>query len=347
MDMKPTGKSRLKPLLASIAMVVVGLVMIFAAWKLTHGPLPPPPPPPVEYGPKRKAFFEKEIAPLIAAEDDGNRVAIARAEARLDEVFASYRRHVPEFADALTQWGTKFQITKAMVKDKFKGTDEAGKIPTQLFADKVVSDQKLTADIANIVNGLKADFDANRDVMLSEATNRLTTADFPVPGLNTPNSQLRTAFNEELKTILEKRGWQLPIVTALSFAGSGLTTWGVERIVQQVITMLAAQMAAEAGEAGGATAVGGVGGGAAGTAAEPGGGTAIGIVAGLVVGAVVDVWMERGFKEKITAECNQFLEKMHSTVWSDSKEGLQFRFNEAVESVRDCHAATLQKIITG
>ena len=79
MNMKSTGKSRLKPLLASIAMVVVGLVMIFAAWKLTHGPLPPPPPPPVEYGPKRKAFFEKEIAPLIAAEDDGNRVAIARA----------------------------------------------------------------------------------------------------------------------------------------------------------------------------------------------------------------------------------------------------------------------------
>ncbi len=234
-----------------------------------------------------------------------------------------------------------------MVKDKFQGTDEAGEIPKQLFADKVVSDQKLTADIANIVDGLKADFDANRDVMLSEATNRLTTADLPVPGLTMPNSQLRTAFDEELKTILEKRGRQLPIVTVLSFGGSGLATWGVERIVQQVITMLAAQMAAEAGEAGGATAAGGVGGGAAGTAAEPGGGTAIGIVAGLVVGAVVDVWMERGFKEKITAECNTVLEKMHSMLWSDSKEGLQFRFSEAVESVRDCHAATLKKIITG
>ncbi len=50
--------------------------MIFAAWKLTQIGHPPPnrpaPSPALDFGPKRKAFFEKEIAPLIATENDRN-----------------------------------------------------------------------------------------------------------------------------------------------------------------------------------------------------------------------------------------------------------------------------------
>ena len=151
----------LKTLLASVAMLIVGLIMIFTAWRLTQSahrasPTLTPTPAP-DFALRRKAFFQKEIAPLIADEDARNRAAIRRAEARVNEVFAGYRGHVPEFADALTQWGTKFQITKAMVKDKLNRTDETGKIPIQLFAEKVVSDQKLIVDITKIVETLKTD----------------------------------------------------------------------------------------------------------------------------------------------------------------------------------------------
>ncbi len=54
-----------------------------------------------------------------------NRRAIERAEARLSEIFEGYSANVPHFAEALTEWGTKYRITKAMVHDWRAKTDTA------------------------------------------------------------------------------------------------------------------------------------------------------------------------------------------------------------------------------
>jgi len=188
-----TQSSSMKKTLAAIAMLAAGLGMILAAWEITrpdlHQPTSRQPSAPEQDPTKRnREFFEKEIQPLVAAEDGRNRKAIQRAERRLDAVFQGYGTNVPKFAEALTSWGTKYEITKAMVYDWRSKTDEARKIPMRLFAETVVSDQKLNADITEIVAGIQSDFEASRDRMLSEATQRLKAADFPVLGMKTPDS---------------------------------------------------------------------------------------------------------------------------------------------------------------
>lgn len=337
----------------------MGLGMVFAAWKITQSqpsrqdqPQPSAagsgtPAPAPDYTKQRKQFFKREIEPLIAAEDARNRKAIERAEARLSEIFDGYSANVPHFAEALTEWGTKYQITKAMVHDWRAKTDTARIVPARLFAEKVVSDEKLDADIHAIVAGLENDFAASRDQMLSEATQRLKTADFPVPALNAPDRRLSTVFTAELAGLLAERGKQSPAVTLLGFGGGWLAEEAVKNFVRQVIRMLAVRMGAVAAGAGGATASGAVAGGAAGTVAEPGGGTVIGLAAGVVVGMVVDWWMESRFKEKIVRESRGMLEKMRTELWSDSAGGLAFRFNQLADTSRECHGEALKTIITG
>jgi hypothetical protein len=183
--------------------------------------------------------------------------------------------------------------------------------------------------------------------MLSEATQRLKTVDFPVPVLNAPNRRLSTVFTAELAGLLAERGKQSPAVTLLSFGGGWLAEEAVKSFVRQVIRMLAVRMGAVAAGAGGATASGAVAGGAAGTVAEPGGGTVIGLAAGVVVGLVVDWWMESRFKEKIVWESREMLGRMRTELWSDSAGGLAFRFNQLADTSRECHGEALRTIIIG
>lgn len=283
---------------------------------------------------KREAFFAIEVPRLLDEEEKRNLAALNRARMQLTEVFARYEARVPEFVEKLTTWGVKYKLAKAALSDWWSETNEARSIATDIFADKVLSNQELTRDITRVVNQFISDLKANRNIMLSELTKRVETQAVPIAAGTNNLAGITTAFQEKLSVILGQRAVELPAIAALSFAGGFLAEEATRSLVTSVIRGLTARLAASAVARGGVAA----GGAAVGSVAGP-----VGIAAGLAVGLAIDVWMERRFKEKVTGECNQILRAMQVEVWQEQKR----QFELLIKTTRSIHEEALKKVILG
>jgi len=295
-----------------------------------------------------KEFFQKEVQPLIAREEQRNREALLRAKALLDVQFAMYVSRLPSFAEELTTWGMRYEITKAAITGWWSKENHVRKIATDKFSEKVLSEKELEMTVRRIVLQFQNDLHASRNQMLAEATVRLKAANFEIPSLDVSEAGLDQALDKQMKPLVEKLAVESPAVGLLAFGGSLAAEEGVRLIVIQAIRGLVASLATTAATSGGATVTGGIAGGGTGTIlGTPGVGTAIGFAVGIGLGVAFDSWMSGKFQEKVIDECGKVLETMKSELWSEPAHGFQVVFSAAVTTTSDTHSAALGKIITG
>jgi hypothetical protein len=343
-----------RKILAEILLLLVGLGMVGAAFWFSQGTarMRGQPSPDVRQQDERLAhrrleFFTAQITPLIEVETGENLMAIHRAEQRLNELFRGYCEGVPGFVEELTSWGMRYQISKTALRDWWSKTNRTAQVGTELFARRVVSDERLRSDIQTLVAQLASDFEANRNQMLIEASTRLRLADFSLPNATHLPLAVNEAFARELKPLLESRARQSPMISVLALGSSVVAEEGTRLLVTAAMRMLTASLSATAASAGGATAASAAGGATGGTVLSPGVGTAIGIAAGIVVGVAVDWWMESRFKEKVTAQCRQVLRQMQNEIWSNQRDGLKVSFELLANTARECHLEAMRRVITG
>lgn len=325
----------LKPLL----LLSLGLALIGTAYWLTG--------PSREEHRKRSEFIAREVPALLDQEEESNRQALKRAQQELRKNFQRYRAKVPDFVEELTSGGLEFKLTKASLTDWWSETNEARNIATELFSEKVVSNEGLEQDIQAVANQFVTDLTANRNGMLSELSIRVSASQLQVPTNAIGNSGAVAVFQEKLKLVLDQRATEAPVVVAISITGDRLAEEVVKRLVRDVNRSLATRLAATAIARGGAAAGGAAGGGAVGTALFPGVGTAIGVVAGLAAGFAVDKWMEGRFKEQVTKECDLILRALESEVWHAQQQGLNAKFSQMITETRAAHEAALKLTILG
>ena len=320
--------------------LIFGLILIGVAWWLTK---------PVDEKQniqrQRHEFFTVTGIQILNQEEERNRAAMERARQQLASNFARYRRGVPEFAEDLTTWGTRYKIAKAALADWWSDSNEARKVATDQFAKFVVSDQQLQRDVIATIDQFSSDLEANRNIMLNELHEKVSIAAVPCASTDLSSSNLTGACTEEVKSLLARRSADSLVVGVIATGGGFVA--GEAKIVTKLLSSMATRVATGAAARGSAVAAGAIAGGEGGTIITPGVGTAIGIVGGIVVGGAVDWWMEGRFKEKVTNECTQILNDMEESLWNDPKQGLASAFDQTVKANREAHETALRKIITG
>ena len=296
---------------------------------------------------QRQVFFASQGVEALNLEERRNREAIDRAQQHMAASFSRYHEGVPRYAAELASLGTRYKIAKAMLTDWWSNSNDARKVGTDKFAELVVSDEQLQHEVTAVIAQFASDLEANRNQMLSELQEKVSTAAVPCasPGLGSTN--FAGAFTLEAQHLLQNQAVQSPLVGALATGGGFIAGEAATQIVTRLLAAMAARIAAGAVAEGSAVAAGVVLGGEGGTIITPGVGTAVGVAAGIVLGFAVDWWAARNFEEKVTRECNGMLNDMQVSLWSDPDRGLAISFDQVVTITRQCHETALRKIITG
>jgi hypothetical protein len=308
----------------------------------------------MEHGPgkqkvkrQRREFFATNGVQLLNREEQRNREAMERARQQLAHDFARYHNGVPKFADDLTTWSTQYQIAKAALADWWSKSNEGRKVATDKFAKFVVSDLQLQTDVTGLIAQFSSDLEANRNKMLSELQEKVSTAAVPWASADLGSTNLAGAFALELRHVVKQQTVQSSLVKVLAEGGGFIAGAAATHIVTKLVTSMAIRVATWAAARGSTVSAGALTGGEGGTVLAPGVGTAVGAVGGIVVAWAVDWWMEKRFKEKVTSQCNQILDDMEKNLWNDPSQGLALSFGQAVKVSRECHEKALRTIITG
>lgn len=296
---------------------------------------------------QRQEFFASQAADLVVLDEKRNREAMNLARRRLAEHFSIHRIGVPKFAEDLTTWGTHYEISKAMLRDWWSNSNEARKVATDHFSRFIVSDEQLRRDVADVVAQFSSDLEANRNKMLSELQEKVSTAAVPCASADLGLTNLTGAFMVEVQPLLKQRAAQSLAMSVLGTGGGVGAGAATTHIVTKLVTSMATRVATWAAARGSTVAGGAVVGGQGGTVLAPGVGTAAGAVGGIIAAWAVDWWTEKKFKEKVTQECNQILDDMEKNLWNDPSQGLALSFGQAIQLTRECHEKALRKIITG
>ena len=290
---------------------------------------------------QREQFFQTQMHLLLDHERDRNSKAIASARQLLDEKFKSYSERVPKFVEELTSLSSGYQITKAMIKDAWNKSEGVSDYVIQLFGEQVVSHDKLRSDVEEVVAQFRRELEANRNWMLAEATQRLTTATFPVPASISSQDGLFREFRGGFPKFLETRAKGLPGDKAKVLAEE-VTRHLIEKAVaplqRRMIEAISARLASAI--TGGARSAGG-------TTNKNTWGTAIGAVLANIAVNAVQAWMESRFQKELIGEVNSTLDQMRASIWGTAKDGLEANLRQLIEIARKTHEQALRKVVVG
>lgn len=113
---------------------------------------------------QRRELLSRQIQNLVGTEEEANRVAILRAKSSLDDAFTLFSNRVPQFAEEITTWKSRYQITRSGLKDKIHGSHELEALASEYFEKHVASNQDISSAIDKITAQFQSDLVANRKV---------------------------------------------------------------------------------------------------------------------------------------------------------------------------------------
>ncbi|HWB06227.1 MAG TPA: hypothetical protein VG796_24605 [Verrucomicrobiales bacterium] len=268
------------------------------------------------------AFLNDDARQLLDEAQKKDTAAVQRALDSLRACFKTYAGGIDEFTDALTGWGMRSKIiyrtTVETVERKKEHSWTAGLV-REKFAEHVMSDARLEADVMEIMKQFAFDLEATRNEMLVSLETRLSAAHLPATMRELHLKGFREQTRGRIQELLGKLPGQSVTVGVGSITAGIFAEEAVRQLIRTVIAQAAARIAGSAAVSGGAAAGAVATGGAGGTAVAPGLGTAIGVTVGLVVGVAVDWWMTDKFKAKVSEQCRQFLTSTHVALITGDK----------------------------
>ena len=302
---------------------------------------------------RRTEFFETRVLADLEATDESNRLAATRCVSRIQQNFQQYRDGVAGFIDELTGLKTRFGILKRMPGGWWNEDDRVGLYVTEKFERHLFSEEKLTSDLRDALEGFREEVRANHLGLLSRTQAAIDQSDLPPIKL----ADYETFFAVVTKNINdladdEARASVTEGLVTLLISEAGSTAVGI--IAGRLIVSLGASTAASVATAGGATA-GGAAAGAAGGSIVPGAGTIVGFGLGLVAGFGIDYWMNEQTAAKLRTELLQYINSMESDLLLGSfvdtadsgttPQGVQVGVDAVCERLRDGVHQRLYEII--
>jgi len=302
---------------------------------------------------RRTEFFETRVLADLAATDESNRLAAARCVSRIQQNFQQYRDGVAGFVDELTGLKTRFGILKRMPGGWWNEDDRVALYVTEKFERHLFSEEKLTSDLRDALEGFREEVRANHLGLLSRTQAAIDQSDLPPIKL----ADYETFFAVVTKNINdladdEARASVTEGLVTLLISEAGSTAVGI--IAGRLIVSLGASTAASVATAGGAT-TGGAAAGAAGGSIVPGAGTIVGFGLGLVAGFGIDYWMNEQTAAKLRTELLQYINSMESDLLLGSfvdtadsgttPQGVQVGVDAVCERLRDGVHQRLYEII--
>jgi hypothetical protein len=260
--------------------------------------------------------------PLLDKTKEQNLQSADKAIDRLHEVFDRFRSGIPDFADDVTSWSTRFGLLKRMTKDTWNnywkaeidpGSQHVKEYMLEKFQVHIMSQGSLQNGVNSALAQFKDDVTANRNLLLREMKLALSTNDVKLD-FSTPDfDAFQRDFQEHIARSVAGLATASVENAVVSFAASSAAAIAVEQLVPQILRILASEAVSaglDAAAAGGSSmAGGGALGGAAGWLGGPAG-AAIGVGAGLALGAIVDWWLTDEFKAKLTQELTRYLNNL-------------------------------------
>jgi len=302
---------------------------------------------------RRTEFFETRVLADLEATDELNLLAAARCVSRIEQNFQRYRDGVDGFVEELTGLQARFGILKRMPGGWWNKDDRVGTYVTEKFERHLFSEEKLTSDLRDALEGFREEVRANHLALLSRTQAAIDQSDLPPIKLD----EYETFFAVVTKNINdladdEARTSVTDGLVTLFISEAGSTAVGL--IAGRLIVSLGASTAASVATAGGATA-GGAAAGAAGGSIVPGAGTVIGFGLGLIAGFGIDYWMNEQTAAKLRTELLLYINSMESDLLlgpvvdasDDSKppQGVQVGVGAVCERLRDGVHQRLYEII--
>ena len=290
--------------------LIVGLGLVFLAWKLaTRERTSPHPAQFAEY-------YRTQISPLIDSAETRQQQAVDLALARLHEHFDVFRRGVPNFTEDITGWGTRFGIVGRSISDLWTRfwSDKSKAVAVQAYTNEkfrvwVVNEGSLQRAMDDAMKSFLEATEADRNRLEGEIKLVIGRPDCPLKVSASDFEQYLKSAAVAGRGLATQAGKDSVAIGAAGVVGSAVAEEATRALTVAIITRLTASAAATTAASGSATAAGATAGGGGGSAAGPVG-TIIGIGVGLAVGVVVDLWMTEKFKEKLSAQCRTFLDEL-------------------------------------
>lgn len=343
--MSRIGTDLLRSLLLPAAIFVVSIVAWFILTR-TQTPMPPVPTPPQPEVKRKQAFHTSRIEPLILENQHANRQAVERCLARIDDVFAKYRKGIAPFSEDITSMGSRFRILTRMPADWWYDDSRIQQYVQSKFEKHIFGERQLNDDLTSALATFRDELQANRRELLASVKLAVSESDFPAWVI--PNDK---GFDEQVGEILvefsSKRAKDSVYHGIATMVASEVAVYAVSQISTRVVTSIgtsaAASTAAAGATAGGAAA--GAGGGSLGGPA----GTAIGLGVGFVVGVLVDWWMTEDFKAKLERDVNQYLTKFHDGIieGADGHPGLRDTLGQVGDDFNQAQRTTMRRALLG
>lgn len=293
------------------------------------------------------SFLHGEAKLLLDAAEQKDMAAVQRALDSLRACFKTYGEGVDGFTDALTGWGMRSKIIYRKTVETVEGKDEhswTAQLVREKFGEHILSDARLEADVMEIMKQFGYDMEANRNELLASLETRLNAAQLPAAARHVVLGSFRVQTRERIRDLLGRLPGQSVAVGVGSITAGIVAEEAVRQLIRAVIAQAATRIAAGAAVSGGAAAGAVATGGAGGTAVVPGIGTAVGLAGGLVVGAVVDWWMTDEFKEKVAAQCRQFLTTTHVALVTGDRGLEKLLLDHVTGNSRACREAVAETL---
>jgi hypothetical protein len=234
-----------------------------------------------------------------------------------------------------------------MPADWWNDRNDVREFISKKFEKHVFSEKSLQADIESAVGAFRNDIEANNVSLLSTVQAAVSTSDVPgMPAIDYGDfsADVTRALQHFAESSAVDSVTNLILVEIVSGVGGAAAT----QLLAAITTRVAATAAASAASAGGATATGAATGGGGGSAAGPGG-AAIGFAVGLVVGVIIDWWMTASFEEKLSAQLNELIDEVESSVISgkDGQPGLDRALDSTCDALSDAYRESFYARIVG
>lgn len=274
---------------------------------------------------RRAALFDEAVQPQIETADQLNRQAATRCIARLDRVMRSYQRGVKPFVSDLTSISTRLGIVRRLPGNWWNEDQRIEKYVRGKFEKHLFSEQRLVADIGDVLDQFKSEIESNQRRMLASVRVAVTESELPEVDVDQYDDFFQSVV-VQLNDFATARGTESVYsgltVLVISEAGSFAATSIVAGLLARFGTAAAVSAAAGAGATAGAAGVGAGGGTLAGPV-----GTAVGFGVGLAVGLVIDWWMTEKFETEMSAQMNGYMSSLRETILHGRPAGSPYRPN--------------------
>lgn len=347
-----SGKTYAIVVWAIVFLVCIGVIIYIA---MKPGPEPPdlpvPPHPPVtaDRSPatavQLAVFFDREVAPAIAAADKANRAAARRCLARLKDMFDRHRKGIPAFTEDMTSLGTRFGVLRRMPGDWWNERNDVRVYIGAKFEKHIFSADSLEQDVESALATFRQAIEANNNHLLTEVRAAVSRSDLPHLS-NVDYGDFSSDLTRTIQDFAAASAKDSVTNAILTELASGVGGAAATQLVVLIGTRIATMAASSSAAAGGATAAGaaaGTGGGSLGGPAV----AAVGFGVGLAVGIIIDWWMTAQFEEKLNGQLNEMVDGVEKSLVSgaEGKPGLRASLDQACDLLSDAYRESLHKRI--